>query len=464
MCSLPRGGLLTSPPPARFAIVNQPPDAVSHTQTAVRLLLLAALAAGCTNNAQVMGPRTAEKWQDELRTLHESLLARHVDLYHATPQAEFEAAVARLHERIPSLSVNETLVEFSKLVALVGDGHTSFYPGEQKGKVFRFVPLHLWSFSDGMYVTSAPVRYSHLLGKRLVRIEETPVEEAVERVSTTIGVDNDMGYAYSVSFDILRPELLHILGISSSPDSVRFEFDGGVSETFQAINLKGYQQGQYMTANGVYPDGKPVSRRLEYLFATPLTLPHLSERKYYWWEYLEDEQTLFFQYNTCWDQRDRPTVAAMAQEVFDFMDTNPVERLIIDLRQNTGGEPETARALIDGLAARTDFTEQGRLFVLVGRRTFSAAVTNAAELRRDANARLVGEYPRGKPNSPSEGRDIDLDRTKIWLTVSTQFVERDAALEDADYLPLEIQVSHPFQSYRDAIDLDLEAALSAPLR
>ncbi len=410
-----------------------------------------------------MSPGKAKKWQEDLQTMHTALLERHVDLYHEIPQDTFENAVAALHDDLPTLSVNQALVRLSEVIAMVGDGHTSMYPGEQRGMMFRFIPLHLWLFDDGMFVTAARTTHEHLIGKELLRIEGMEVGEVLRVISSTISADNDMEYAYTSSFHILRPELLHVLGVAPSADSVRFEFEGGITETFRSENLKAYRKGSWLTANSVYPDRRPVSRRLEYLFATPLTLPHLSERKYYWWEYLEEDETVFFQYNTCWDQKDRPTVAGMAEEIFAFMDQNPVERLIIDLRQNTGGEPLTARALIDGLAARTDFTSQGRLFVLVGRRTYSAALTNAAELRRSANARLVGEPPRGKPNSPSEGRDIDLPKTKIWMTVSTQFVERDPDLGDAAFLPLDFRVPKEFASYRDAIDADLEAALSAPL-
>lgn len=103
------------------------------------------------------------------------------------------------------------------------------------------------------------------------------------------------------------------------------------------------------------------------------------------------------------------------------------------------------------------------MFVLVGRRTFSAALTNAAQLRSRAGARIVGEAPRGKPNSPSEGRDVDLKRTKTWFTVSTEFVERDPALGDADFLPVEIEATLSFDQFRRAQDVALEAALAADL-
>lgn len=93
----------------------------------------------------------------------------------------------------------------------------------------------------------------------------------------------------------------------------------------------------------------------------------------------------------------------MVDELFALMDKNGAERLIIDLRQNSGGEPMIAEPLIQEHERRSELSDRGGLFVLVGRRTFSAALTNAAHLRSRAGARTVGEPPRGKPNCPSEG-------------------------------------------------------------
>ena len=168
----------------------------------------------------------------------------------------------------------------------------------------------------------------------------------------------------------------------------------------------------WRSANKLYEGRKPPSMRLDFLFATDLSLQHLRQKQDYWFTYVEEQQALYFQYNRCWDQKDGPEFKDVVEELFQYMDGNPVERLIVDVRQNSGGEPLTAEPLIEGLVQRPEFTADGRLFVLVGRRTFSAALTNAVHLRSRAGARIVGEPPRGKPNHPSEGRDIDLKRTK----------------------------------------------------
>ena len=404
-----------------------------------------------------------EKWQKDLRELELQLIERHVDPFHTVSREEFEAAVDDLEAQIPDLTQPEILVGFAQLVAKIGDGHTSFYPGNQKKKWFHFYPITLWSFSDGMYVIATSPEHADLFGKRLLAIDETPIDEAFRRIATTIGADNEMEYVYTVPAELKRPEILHVLGIAASADRAEFHFEGGLSQTLRPIILKDYRNLDWRTANGLYDGQAPASARLEFLFATPLVLEHLQQRKYYWFTWLAEERTLFLQYNVCWDQKDRPPFAEVVDELFRAMDERPVERLVIDLRQNSGGEPKIAEPLIEELARRTEFSEEGRLFVLVGRRTFSAALTNAAQLRSRASARIVGEAPRGKPNSPSEGRDIDLKRTKIFVTVSTQFVERDPALGDAEFLPVDVEATLSFDQYRRAQDPVLEAALAAEL-
>ncbi len=428
------------------------------------IILVAILSFAQFVEAQTLKNSEVEKWRADLQFLKEQLEERHVDLYHKTSKEEFEATFNALIEQMPSLTEPEVLVKVAQLIALIGDGHTSFYAGNQKKKWFGFYAIKFWSFSDGIYVIGADLEHKDLIGKRLVAIDKTSVEDAINLVSTTISADNPMEYQYTVPYDLNRAELLHVLKISESSKEATFKFEDGSSSTFKSIGLKPFRNAEWYSAHPLYKGERPPSMRLEFLFATPLTLPHLKERKYYWYAHLPDENAIYFQYNVCWDQKDRPTFAAVTEEMFKFMDENPVERLIIDVRQNTGGEPAIAQPLIDELSKRKEFTEEGRLFVLTGRRTFSAALTNAAHLRSKVNARVVGESPRGKPNNPSEGRDIDLKKTKIWLTVSTQFVERDNALGDADYLPVEIEVPVSFEEYQSGIDRVLEAALKAEIK
>ncbi|KAA3637340.1 MAG: hypothetical protein DWP97_01025 [Calditrichaeota bacterium] len=407
---------------------------------------------------------TSEDWQKDLRELETQLKERHINIFHNVSKETFETSVNDLHKKIPSLTTPEILVGIAQIVAMVGDGHTSFYASDQPDKRFNIYPISLYSFTDGIYLTAAAEEYSHLFGKRLVRIDKTPIDDAIKAINTTISADNDMEYVYTTPFMLIRSEMLYVLGITDSINEATYIFEDGTEQKFTSMSVSDYNSQDWLVVNSIFgPERKSPSMRHEFLFASSLTLPHLKERKYYWYTYMKEQRTLFFQYNVCWNQKDRPSFKEVVDKMFKYLDNNPVERIIIDLRQNTGGEPLIAEPLIDGLEQRSELGKNGKVFVLTGRRTFSAALTNAVHLRSKAGARIVGESPRGKPNSPSEGRDIDLERTDIWATVSTQFVQRDSSLGDIDFLPIDIEATYTFDEYRKGLDPVMDAALTADL-
>src|SRR5256885_15906143 len=70
----------------------------------------------------------AEKWREDLRYMAEEMPKQHRNLFHTMTREQFEEAVKRLNERIPSLSRHQIIVEMARIVAMVGDGHTNIAP------------------------------------------------------------------------------------------------------------------------------------------------------------------------------------------------------------------------------------------------------------------------------------------------------------------------------------------------
>ena len=68
---------------------------------------------------------TPELWRADLHSLATEMARVHKNMFHSVTREEFDRAVRRVDEQIPSLTRNQILVEFSRLVAMVGDGHTS---------------------------------------------------------------------------------------------------------------------------------------------------------------------------------------------------------------------------------------------------------------------------------------------------------------------------------------------------
>ena len=80
------------------------------------------------------------------------------------------------------------------------------------------------------------------------------------------------------------------------------------------------------------------------------------------------------------------------------------------------------------LAAARQINRKGRLFVVLGRRTFSSAILNAIDLKKKTEAVFYGEPTGGKPNHYGEIRTLTLPHLGLKVSYSTkyfQFVEGD---------------------------------------
>src|ERR1051325_9804835 len=91
-------------------------------------------------------------WQEDLTFLDDQLRQHHANLYHTISQPQFDAAVSSLSARIPDLSPHVIIVEMSKIVAMIGDGHTSFRLDSNNSLPFKRYPLSFYQFSDGIVV------------------------------------------------------------------------------------------------------------------------------------------------------------------------------------------------------------------------------------------------------------------------------------------------------------------------
>lgn len=85
----------------------------------------------------------------------------------------------------------------------------------------------------------------------------------------------------------------------------------------------------------------------------------------------------------------------LARELEELAAGPGVERVVLDLRHNPGGDNFTYPPLLEALQR---VEERADLVVLVGRTTFSAAANLAAEVERTTDATFVGEPTGGSPN------------------------------------------------------------------
>ena len=130
-----------------------------------------------------------------------------------------------------------------------------------------------------------------------------------------------------------------------------------------------------------------------------------------------DEETLFVQYNACMNAEGY-SVADFTKDVLGFIDNIGFTRVIIDVRNNGGGNSMLFDPFINQLGKRIS-AGQCKGFVLIGTNTFSSAVLNAWDLKK-AGCTLVGTPTGGAINHYGEFGYITLPHSGINATYSTK--------------------------------------------
>ncbi len=405
---------------------------------------LALALAGC--GRADAGPRemTAEQWRQDLAWLAEKLPDKHGNAFHQVSRADFEAAVARLDERIPSLERHQVLAELGKIVALVGDGHTELWlPQEATG--FRRLPVAVGYFGEDLYVFASTPEHADLLGRRLTAIGGVPAGEAHRRVVPLIGRDNEYEYLRSAPIYLMFPAILSAVGITPSAGEAVLTLDGPEGEADVTLRPLATASAEWVTAPEAAGSEPPLYRR--------------RPERWYWYEYLENTRTVFLQYDRCRNQPDQASIKRFARELFAFVDSHPVDRFVVDLRYNTGGNFHRNEPLIEGIRSRPEINSPGKLFVITSRTTFSAATIAAIDLKRGTEAILVGEPSRGKPNGYSDEKHLRLPNSNIEVNYSPIYREAMPELGEAPFLPVDLPVQPSFEDYRAGRDPVLEAIL-----
>jgi tetratricopeptide (TPR) repeat protein len=430
------------------------------TAVAIALICPNALMAQHTAPPPSSPPLTraeAARWREDLRFMAAEMPRRHRNLFHSMSRTDFARAVRRLDARIPTLRRHEVILELARLAALVGDGHTNVAPARDSTIGFHALPLILYLFSDGLWIRAADSAHAALVGSRLVRLGRATAEEAVAAVRPLISRDNEMGVAFAAPYLLVMPEVLHGLGLIDDLERVPLvlERDGRRQEVVLAPAGPAPLMARDTDRSWEVPEGWVDARGAPENW--PLWLRQPGNK--FWFEYLAPRRALYVQFNQVADKPEQ-TVARFADSLFAFARAHPVERLVLDLRLNGGGNGDLNRPLLLGLIRAESLDVRGRLFVLVGRRTFSAAQFLASELERWTEAVFVGEPTASRGNAYGDSYRLTLPNSGVTVRVSTLYWQLSDPRDPRPWTPPETATDLTFDDYRRNRDPALEAALA----
>ena len=399
----------------------------------------------------------AEKWREDLRYMAEEMPRQHRNLFHTMTREQFEGAVKKLNERIPSLSRDQIIVELMRIVAMVSDGHTNIAPTRDPKIGFRTFPIKLYFFKDGLYVRAATREHAGIIGARLVKIGNASVEQAYAATREIIGRDNEMDVKFFAPHLLVMPEVLQALGLIDDMEKAAFTVENQRKQQVVQLNPVGLAE--------MMPPDTDLSwmPKAGWVDARGTPSPDIlwlrDPQNKFWYEYLPDSKTVYVQLNQV-GNKDDETLEAFSKRLFAFVEANGVEKLVLDLRLNRGGNGELNRPLVLGIIKSNKIDQRGKLFTLIGRSTWSAAQFLVNELEKYSNTVFVGEPTGGKINSYGDSRRITLPNSGITVRVSTLWHQRADERDKRQWTAPGIAADLTFADYRANNDPALKAALN----
>jgi hypothetical protein len=344
-------------------------------------LLLALIAMVALVSSAQARPSAESSAAADIRDLGDSIEQIHPAPFRSIPRERFEAEVDALAARTPTISRDELLVGLLRIIASLGprNGHTGLFPGDPGNvRPLHLYPIRLYRFSDGVFVVDAQDR--SLVGNRLVAVEGSSVDRVFQLVDPLVPHDNRSNVLGMAPHYALTAEVLHGLGITATSGPARFTFerrDGSpVDAPLTPIPGSEYAAAFADPLHGHYPSVLPSASKPLYLSGSARPM---------WARKLAGGRAVYFGFNSV----ERPT-AGFVGSLGRLVRNLKVRRVIVDVRLNGGGDNTTYGSLLD-LFASKQVDRRGKLSLLVGRATFSAAANFAAEIDRDTRAAIVGE-------------------------------------------------------------------------
>jgi hypothetical protein len=365
--------------------------------------------AAASDSTPGASPTAIDAARAELDRALEALERIHPEPFHAVDRATFVAALDDLKERLPDLAPEEAAVELMRAWALLSterDGHQFALPLDFDAE--PILPIKVYEFAEGVFVTAAMAPHEDLVGARLVAVGETPIDDVLERLEPLVPRDGPATVHSFRPMYLLRPIVLRGLGlVDAGPIPLTLMLDG--EERTVAVEPVASSEHQawagWLALHGLAPrDGLRHSQQNE---------PHFAV------EPMDGGRAIYVRFAQV-----RPVLSGAVEELRRLAADPAVERLVVDLRQNTGGDNTTYGNLLSALT-RLATERPGSLVVLTDRVTFSAAANFATRLEQQTDAVFAGEPPGGGLNFWNDVDWIELPDfpMPMRVAVSTRYWE-----------------------------------------
>jgi hypothetical protein len=391
---------------------------------------------------------TKGQWLQDLKALDHNIRNNHINpFYHNSEkgylQLFYQACDYIKQTKNPDSNIINGYIE--KLVAYTGDGHSYVVGRTARYDEYRFF---LDYFDEDMHIVSVDEKNKHLLGAKIIAFDNIGVDEAKELIQPFSPSVNSSSIKRESIYLYRHPGLLFAAGISQSANQVQL--------TLQLTNGERVNQIFYKNS-----DKEIKWARLQENEGVSIPLHRQKADKMQWIKYLPDSNSIYLHYGIV-VEKEKGDIRQLSQELVKAIDDHQADKLIIDIRYNPGGDSHLNATLINVISKHKKINQHGRLFVLTGRNTFSAAINFAGNMEMKTKAIFIGEKVGDSSSFPGEsGPQAGFKLPNSSIVVNLSFSEWNATFDydQRDAVGLDIPVTISFNDFTNGLDPILSAAL-----
>ena len=377
---------------------------------------------------------------------------------HSSPTQDlpaFYTSMAKLRKNIAMLNDAQVIVELMKMVRWIGDGHSNIFLPLSRPEFKQTLPLLFYLFEEGLYIISADPKYKELLGSQVLQFENKNINEVINALEPLMGRDNTMNILLRLPYLMRHPILLKTLGLIPGINQIKLKIK----------NLKGEEKIVSVIADTTQPDIWNIQPNPKEWISFPETLPDSiplylkNNDKIFWFDYSPVTKIVYAQVNRI---RNTPeeTLAGFAVKLSKFINENAIEKLVIDLRGNNGGNTFSGWDFVNGFLHNNKINKKGSLFVIIGRRTFSAAQNTATYFERLTNAIFVGEPTGSRPNFVGDEAPIKLPYSRVELNISGVLWQSSWGVDKRIWISPLLFTPPTFEAFKANRDMSMEAVIN----
>jgi len=380
---------------------------------------------------------SADQWHEDLQYFARELPKLHANAFHYVSKEQFEEEIAKLDSQLGRLNDDEIYVKMNCIAKLIGDAHTYInYPPDKAD-----FPINFGYFNNEYRIISAPSVLEHSLGAKVLSVEQVPISQVVKTSSKMTPQDENPDLDTAYITDLLTTGLiLHGFDIIPDRNLVHYTL---MDDTGKIFSIEVHA----ISASDISPI------KLVQMVKNP-PLYHQNPFQKCWSKYLQESKTVYFNVRSMRAKALRKP----SKEMLRLVKYYNAEKLVIDLRQNGGGDYfKGHKFLIRPIKRNSLINKKGHLFVLIGPLTFSAAMVNAAQFDMQTEAILAGQTIGEKPNSYQEPRQSILPNSKLIFRYSTKYYK---FVEGENVIKPEYEIIPSWLDYKNSLDPVLDWVLT----